>query len=240
MAQIDADQIQDLVLANHILYDQGVVDAFGHVSVRVSGASDRFLMARSMAPSLVKAEDIVIYDLDCNGLNAAGRTSYLERFIHGEIYRVRPDVGAIVHSHSLSLLPFTIARALLRPVYHMCAFLDRTSRFEIREEFGTATDMLIGNASKGRSLAHALGSSTVVLLRGHGSVAVAGTLQEAVYRAVYTEINARVQLQANALEGPLDFLTHEEAAAAERTNATQQGRCWALWAEQVRQRHLRS
>lgn len=225
--------IDDLVSANHILADQGIVDGFGHVSVRTPDDPTCFLLARSMAPALVEARDIITYDLDGTGLNAEGRTGYLERFIHSELYRSRPDVVAIVHSHTPSVLPFCVSRTPLRPVYHMSAFLAKTSRFEIRADFGDATDMLISNVAMGKSLANAMGCACVTLIRGHGLVAVGGNLQEAVYRAIYTEVNARVQTQAMALEGPSEFLSEQEAAAASRTNAAQHGRCWTVWRDQA-------
>ena len=225
--------VADLVAANHILADQGVVDGFGHASVRIEPGGGRFLLSRSMAPALVEPDDIVTYDLDGNGLNAEGRPGYLERFIHSEIYRSRPDVIAIVHSHSPSVLPFGVARTRLRPVYHMAGFLSHISVFEIRDDFGPSTDMLVSNGRMGASLAKALGCNCVTLMRGHGSVVVGRSLREAVYRAVYTEINARVQTQAQALEGPIEFLTDEEAAAATQTNSAQLGRCWTLWADQA-------
>jgi HCOMODA/2-hydroxy-3-carboxy-muconic semialdehyde decarboxylase len=221
--------INELVLANHILYDQQVVDGFGHVSVRSGRDPDKFLLARSMPPSMVQPEDIITYDFDGTDVDARGSAGYLERFIHAEIYRARPDVMAIVHSHSVSVLPFGIARSKLRPVYHMAGFLINSSRFEIREEFGAGTDMLISNSAMGKSLAKALGCNCVALMRGHGSVAVGSNLQEAVYRAVYTEINARAQIQALTLEGPLEFLTEAESKAATATTARHYDRCWSLW-----------
>ncbi len=230
--------VADLVAANHILADQGVVDGFGHASVRIEPGEGRFLLSRSMAPALVEPDDIVTYDLDGDGLNAEGRPGYLERFIHCEIYRSRPDVMAIVHSHSPSVLPFGVAKTRLRPIYHMAGFLSHTSVFEIREDFGPGTDMLVSNGRMGASLAKALGCNCVTLMRGHGSVVVGRNLREAVYRAIYTEINARVQTQAQALEGPIEFLTDDEAAAATQTNSAQLARCWALWADQAAARRL--
>lgn len=221
--------IEQLVFANHILADQGVLDGFGHVSARTEEGSDRFFLARSMAPALVEAEDIITYDLDGNGLNAEGRTGYLERFIHCEIYRSRPDVMAVVHSHSQSVIPFGVAETKLQPMYHMASFLAQASKFEIRDDFGDGTDMLITNSEMGASLARALDCNCVTLMRGHGSVAVGGSLPEAVFRAVYTEINARVQIQGHSLEGPLNYLTDAEAAAATITNRGQHNRCWDLW-----------
>ena len=140
--------------ANHILYDQHVVDAFGHVSVRHDKRPDRFLLARSMAPALVTAADILEFDLDGNPVAAAGRAVYLERFIHSEIYRVRPDVVAIVHSHSHAIIPFGVVRAhKLRAIFHMSAFVGtETPIFEIRECTGDGSDLLVRNAELGRRL----------------------------------------------------------------------------------------
>ncbi|HTH96743.1 MAG TPA: class II aldolase/adducin family protein [Stellaceae bacterium] len=225
--------IADLVSANHILYDQGVVDGFGHVSVRCASNPEHFLLSRSMAPSLVRANDIITWDLDGKDVKGDGRTGYLERFIHAEIFRARPDVMAVVHSHSPSVLPFGIAKTGLRPVYHMAGFLTKVSKFEIRDEFGPATDVLVSNSAQGKSLAKALDCNCVTLMRGHGSVAVGGSLMEAVFRAVYTEINARVQIQACSLDGPLEFLTDAEGEAVTKTNTGQYGRCWQLWRDQA-------
>ena len=226
----DPKLIEDLVAANRILVDQGVVDGYGHVSVRHDKAADRYLMSRSIAPELVTAADIMEYDLDSVPVDARGRAVYLERFIHGEIYRVRPDVRAIVHNHSPSVIPFGVTTAPLRPLYHMSAFLwPGVPVFEIRSAGGPATDMLIRDASLGRALAGSLGAGPVVLMRGHGAVVVGGSLPEAVFRSVYTEVNARLQAQAMALGGPVTFLDPEEAKRAEASIAGTMGRPWELW-----------
>ncbi|CAE6811246.1 MULTISPECIES: class II aldolase/adducin family protein [Paraburkholderia] len=225
--------IAELVVANHILFDEHVVDAFGHVSVRHPGKPGHFLLSRSMAPSRVRAEDIIEHDENGEPVDANERGVYLERFIHAEIYRARPDVASVVHSHSASVIPFGVSRVSLRPVFHMASFLQGATRFEIREGFGDETDLLIRDAEKGRYLAQALGGACVSLLRGHGSVVVGGNLRESVYRAVYTEVNARIQTQAIALGTEVDYLTAAESGAATRANATQTSRCWDLWAEQA-------
>jgi len=226
----DPKLIEDLVAANRILVDQGVVDGYGHVSVRHDRVADRYLMARSIAPELVTAADIMEYDLDSVPLDPRGRAVYLERFIHGEIYRVRPDVRAIVHNHSPSVIPFGVTTAPLRPLYHMSAFLwPGVPVFEIRSAGGPATDMLIRDAPLGRALAGSLGAGPVVLMRGHGGVVVGGSLPEAVFRSVYTEVNARLQAQAMALGGPVTFLDPEEAKRAQASIAGTMGRPWELW-----------
>ncbi len=222
--------IEDLVAANRILVDQGVVDGYGHVSVRHDKAADRYLMSRSIAPELVTAADIMEYDLDSVPVDPRGRATYLERFIHGEIYRVRPDVRAIVHNHSPSVIPFGVTGAQLRPLYHMSAFLwPGVPVFEIRSAGGPGTDMLIRNPALGQALARTLGAGPVALMRGHGAVVVAGNLPEAVFRSVYTEVNARLQAQAMALGGPVTYLDPEEAKKAQASLAGTIPRPWELW-----------
>src|SRR5208283_4443689 len=149
----DRTLVDKLVLANRILYRQGIVDGFGHVSVRHDQSSDHFLLACNMAPALVRRDDVLTFDLDGVALDARGRRVYLERFIHGEIYRARADVQAVVHSHSLGVIPLGVTRQTLRPVFHMCGFLgEGAASFEIRDVAGD-TDMLISNASLGVALA---------------------------------------------------------------------------------------
>jgi ribulose-5-phosphate 4-epimerase/fuculose-1-phosphate aldolase len=230
----DPRLVADLVTANHILYDQHVVDAFGHVSARHDKRPDRFLLARSMAPALVTAADILEFDLDGNPLASAGRPVYLERFIHGEIYRVRPDVVAIVHSHSHAVIPFGVVRShKLRAIFHMSGFVGtETPIFEIRECVGDGSDLLIRNRELGAALAKSLGPKSVVLMRGHGVTVTAPTLQEAVYRGVYVDVNARLQLEAIGL-GAVNYLTEPEGRAAAATNAAQIGRAWELWKMKV-------
>ncbi|MEO8738580.1 MAG: class II aldolase/adducin family protein [Casimicrobiaceae bacterium] len=234
-SDLDPGLLQDLVDANHILFDQGVLDAFGHVSARHSQRDDRFLLARNMAPALVSAADIVEYELDGTDVDGRGRRPYLERFIHGEIYRARSDVMAVIHSHSPAVVPFSVAKsAPLRPVFHMGGFLGSGAPiFEIRETAGDATDLLIRNVALGAALAASLGSANVVLMRGHGSTVVAPTLRVAVYRAVYTEINARLLSDAMRL-GPVELLTAEEAKAAMITNEGQIDRPWEFWKMRTR------
>lgn len=225
----DALIIDDLVAASRVLADLGVFDAFGHVSVRHDKDPNRYLMSRSMAPALVKAEDIVEFDLDGVAVDAKGRAVFLERFIHGEIYRARPDVKAVVHSHSPSVIPFGVSKVRLQPIYHMSSFLGLdVPVFEIRDVAGPASDLLVRNAGIGKALAASLGDKTVVLMRGHGSVTVGVSLPQVVFRAYYAEMNARLQSEAMRL-GAVTYLTAEEAAAAARTNDGQVMRPWELW-----------
>jgi len=221
--------IDDLVSANHILFKEGVVDGFGHVSVRDERAPERFLLSRSLAPGRVRARDIMEFGLDGEPLNARGRRPYLERFIHSEIYRARPDVVAVVHNHSPALIPFGITGTALRPVFHMSGFLgSATPIFEIREAGGPATDMLIRDHKLGAALARALGAAPFALMRGHGSVAVGATLKQVVFRAIYAEVNARLQSEALRL-GAINYLNDAEAANAARTNDSVIDRPWDLW-----------
>lgn len=231
----DPALLQDLVAANRILFDQGVVDGFGHVSVRHDKSADRFLMSRSMAPALVTADDIMEFDLDGNAVDPRGRGVYLERFIHSEIYKARPDVKAIVHSHSPAVIPFGVTGVALRPVFHLTAFLGTgVPVFEIRDVGGDATDLLVRDPKLGAALARTLGDKAVALMRGHGSVAVGNSLQQVVYRAVYTEVNARLQADAMRL-GTVNFLTPGEAAKASITGDQLIGRPWDLWKRKAMQ-----
>ena len=227
--------IDDLVAANRILSDQGVVDGFGHVSVRHETDPARFLLARSMAPGLVTADDILEFDIDGNALEPRGRTLYVERFIHSEIYKALPGVGAVVHSHSPSIIPFGVTNVPLRPIYHMSSFLGAgVPIFEIREAGGAATDMLIRDAALGAAVPRTLGRSAVVLMRGHGNVVVGDSLQQVVFRAIYTEINAKLQAEAMRLsQGEVAFLNTEEAAKATTTNNAVLSRPWELWKRQA-------
>jgi HCOMODA/2-hydroxy-3-carboxy-muconic semialdehyde decarboxylase len=227
----DPQLLEDLVAANHILVDQGVLDGYGHVSARHDRDPSRFLMSRSLAPELVTSADVLEYGLDGEPVAAAGRTSYLERFIHGEIYRARPDVRAIVHSHSPSVIPFGATGAPLRPLYHMSAFLSGgVPVWDIGRAAGGATDMLVRTPALGHALARALGARPVVLMRGHGAVVVGTSLPQVVFRSVYTEVNARLQAQAIALGGGnVTYLSPEEAAKAEGSIASTLGRPWELW-----------
>src|SRR5437016_13955874 len=222
--------IEDLVAANRILVDQGVLDGYGHVSVRHDRDPNRYLMSRSLAPELVTAADVMEYDLDSNPVDARDRPSYLERFIHGEIYKVRPDVRAIVHNHSPSVIPFGVTGVPLRPLYHMSAFLwEGVPVFDIRRAAGGASDMLVRDPALGRALAQTLGSHTAALMRGHGAVVVGPSLPHAVFRSVYLEMNAKLQAQAMAQSASVTYLDPEEARRAEASVAGTLGRPWELW-----------
>jgi ribulose-5-phosphate 4-epimerase/fuculose-1-phosphate aldolase len=221
--------IDDIVTGSRVLADFGVLDGFGHVSARDPNNPDRFLMSRSLAPALVTAGDIMEFDLDGNAVDAHGRALFLERFVHAEIYKARPDVMSVVHTHSPNVIPFTISQVPLRPVFHNAAFLAAGAPvWDIRKDFGE-TDMLVRNAAIGRSLAQTLGDKSVVLMRGHGDVAVGPAVRMAVFRAYYADVNARLQSQAVALGGQVNYLTAEEGAKADAVNFAVLDRIWNLW-----------
>ena len=229
-----SDLIDRLVYANRILYDQGIVDGLGHVSVRHPDQEDVFLLSCNRAPGMVKRQDIVCYDLDGNAVSETNERPYLERFIHSEIYRARPDVVAVVHSHSPSVIPFAITQNPLKPVFHMSGFLGSGSaHFEIREAAGN-TDMLIRSAYLGDALAKSLGKHNCVLMRGHGSTVVGTSLEQVIYRAIYAEVNAKLQLAANGL-GEISFLNEEEAKLSSDMNNGQIPRSWNLWVARLGQ-----
>lgn len=223
--------IADLVTANHILHRENVFDAFGHVSARHPRQPDRFFLSRSRAPALVAADDILEYGLDGEPLESGHPPIYLERFIHAALFRARPDVHAVVHSHSKSVIPFGAAEdAELVPISHMAGFLgEGAPRFEIREFAGRETDLLIRDNDLADALARVLGDAPVVLMRGHGVTAVGRDLPQAVFRAIYTEWNAAIQTETMTLGRPI-YMTKEEARAAAASNDSQIMRAWEYWA----------
>ena len=210
-----ATLLDDLVAANRILAEHGVVDGYGHVSVRVPGRSDRYLLSRSLAPASVTAADIMEYDLDSNPIGGDTRAMYSERFIHGEIYRLRPDVQAVVHNHSPNVVPFTVQKKKkMVPIMHMCAPIGNDiPTWDISHKFGV-TNLLVTSVDMGRDLAGCLGNRTVSLMRGHGSVVVGKSLREVVFTSVYMEINAEMLLKAYQLgEGEIEPLSDGEVKA---------------------------
>jgi ribulose-5-phosphate 4-epimerase/fuculose-1-phosphate aldolase len=220
--------IEDLVAGSRILADQGVLDAYGHISVRSDKRPDHFLMSRSRAPALMTAADVMELGPDSEAVSDK-RKGFIERYIHGEIYRTRPDVMAVVHSHSPSVIPFGVSRTKLRPIYHMGSFLwSGAPVWDIRT-VRQENDLLVRDRPLGAALAGALGKCNCVLMRGHGMTVVGASVQEAVFRAVYTEMNARLQLQATQLEGPIEFLSDEEGKRSTTANAGTLERPWEVW-----------
>ncbi|HEY7301222.1 MAG TPA: class II aldolase/adducin family protein [Xanthobacteraceae bacterium] len=207
--------LDDLVMGNRILYDQGVVDGYGHVSARDPRNPEVFLMSRARAPGLVTYSDIMEFGLDGEPVRDDGRPIYSERFIHSEIYKARPDVNGVVHSHSPTVVPFTVTNVPLKPI-RAAFFYPEVPVFDTRDVAGW-TNLLISNGMLGKALAERLAGNSVVLLRGHGNAVVGATVRIAVYRAVYTEVNAKLLLQAKMLGGPINFLAPEEAAIMEES-----------------------
>jgi ribulose-5-phosphate 4-epimerase/fuculose-1-phosphate aldolase len=228
--------IDDLVAASRILAQHEVLDAYGHVSARSDRNPARFIMSRSLAPALVTAADLMELDADSEPLPGDKRKGFLERYIHGEIYRARPEVMAVVHSHSPSVIPFGVTKTKLRPIYHMGSFLwSGTPVFDIRK-VREENDLLIRDNPLGKALATTLSSHTCVLMRGHGMTVIGDSVPEAVFRSIYTEMNARLQLQATQLEGPIEFLSDEEGRRSTVSNRGTIERPWELWKREARRR----
>jgi HCOMODA/2-hydroxy-3-carboxy-muconic semialdehyde decarboxylase len=228
------EHFEDLVAANRILAEHGVIDAYGHVSIRSPRDPQRFILARNIAPETVQAEDLLEYGLDGEPLDAGrARDSVTERYIHSEIYRARPDVMAVVHNHSPSVVPFSVTDVPMRALFHMAAFVgDGLPNFEIRD-VQKGTDLLIRNQKLGSALAKTLAAKPAALMRGHGSVTVGESLPRAVGRSVYLEMSARMQLQALLLSqgGKITYLDEAEVKASAPVQDYK--RAWPLWREKA-------
>jgi ribulose-5-phosphate 4-epimerase/fuculose-1-phosphate aldolase len=228
-ADVDPAVAADLVAANHILAHNGVLDSFGHVSIRDPRNPNQYLQMQAIAPRDVSVSNLITFDLDSNAINARSRPMYRERFIHGQIYKMRPDVNAVVHSHSPTVIPFSVTENPLRAIFHNGHFLGQgTPVWEIREFEGEKNNMLVLSNELGKSLAEKLGSGSVVLMRGHGNAVVASDLKTTVFRAIYTEINAKLQMQAVMLGGPINFLNRYEQEKRQNVD-----RPWETWRKQV-------
>ena len=223
--------LQDLVIASRVCAEAGVIDAYGHVSVRSESDPKRYFMARAIAPELINEEDLVEYDLDSKAVAADAPAGYNERHIHGEIYKLRPDVNSIVHNHSHSVVPFSCTSCTLRPIFHMSAFIGLgVPTWDIREA-QQGTDMLVRNAMLGHSLAVKLGKHPAALMRGHGSVVVGEKIQVAVGRTVYLDHNAKMQFQAMMMTGGSDdgVVYMDDAEVAANVSWQEYVRSWDLW-----------
>jgi ribulose-5-phosphate 4-epimerase/fuculose-1-phosphate aldolase len=234
-ANLEVSLLDDLVAANRVLALKGVLDALGHVSVRDPHNPNRYWMSRSLAPALITRSDIMEYDLDSNPTDRKDRALYVERFIHGEIYKARADVNAIVHSHSPAVIPFSVTKVPLRPVLHNASFLSFGAPVFDTRTITENSDLLIRTPALGAALAKTLGpSAAVVLLRGHGDAVVASSLPNVVFRAYYTEVNAREQEQAVALGGKdVVYVSSEEAATREKETHESNARAWELWKREL-------
>ena len=221
--------LEELVTANRILAREGVVDSFGHVSIRHPGHAGHFFMSRARAPECIDVEDLMEFTLEGKPVDAAGRKGYSERFIHGAVYEARPDVHAVVHHHSPSVIPFGVTATPLRPLLHMCASMGTdVPTWDSRTRFGD-TNLLVTNMEMARDLAGALGPRPVALMRGHGAVVAGGSLREVVFNAVYLELNADLQMKSHAL-GPITFLSDGEVQEILSTRASfTYERAWERW-----------
>ena len=226
---VPKDALEELVTANRILAREGVVDSFGHVSIRHPAAPSRFVMSRARAPECIEVEDLMEFTLEGAPVDAGGRKAYSERFIHGAIYEARPDVRAVVHNHSPGVIPFGVTGVPLRPVMHMCASMGTDiPTWDSRTRFGD-TNLLVTSMEMARDLAAALGSRPVALMRGHGCVVAGGSLRDVVFNSVYLELNAELQMKAHAL-GEVTFLSDGEVRAILSTRASfTYERAWERW-----------
>lgn len=225
-----SDLIEDLVTANRVLASQGIVDSFGHVSIRHPDRPDRYFLSRSRAPERVETADIMEFTLDGDPVDAKGRKPYLERFIHGAAYEARPDVMAVIHNHSPGVIPFGITGRKMRPVMHMCATIGHeVPIWDQHDKFGDS-NLLVESMEVARDLAKTLGKGRTSLMRGHGAVVVGAELRATVYTAVYLELNAKLQMQAEAMNTPVRFLTEGETKmVADTTSMSNVNRAWENW-----------
>lgn len=222
------ESIEDLIVATKILVNEQIIDGFGHVSVRNPGRPHHYFMTRDNLGGTEEEDYIIELDSDNNPCKPNGPKPSLERFIHGEIYRARLDVNAVVHTHAPALIPFGVSKTPLQALYHMCGFLEAGAPvFDIQHQHGM-TNMLIQSSELGRSLTASLGKSTVVLMRGHGATIVGSSIKEAVFRAVYVTINAQLQPIAMQLGEP-KFLNHEEAVKTDELHRAVLNRSWDYW-----------
>ena len=229
---MNQSQLEDLVAANRILAAHGVIDAYGHVSLRSPDNPNRFFLARAIAPQTVQLEDILEYDLDSKPIDPKGRDSVNERFIHSEIYRARPDVMSVVHNHSPSVVPFSVTGVKLRALFHMASFIgvDGLPNFEIRK-VKKGSDLLVRDPKLGAALAKTLGKSAAALMRGHGSVTVGENIMRSVGRSVYLEMSAIMQMQSLLLSKKITYFDAAEVKASSPVQDYK--RAWPLWREKA-------
>ena len=233
MNNID-EQLQELVTANRILAREGVVDAYGHVSIRHPERPDRYILSQSRAPDLVDINDLMEYTLDGDPIDQQGRSMYTERPIHGGIYEARDDVLAIVHNHSPAVVPFSVTGTPLRPILHLAALTGpELPVWDIRDNFGD-TNLLVTTMEQGRDLARCLGGRRVSLMRGHGCVVAGNSIREVVMASVYLQVNAGLLLESLRL-GEVKYLSpgEIESMTESQMSLTGQERAWQYWANRA-------
>lgn len=228
MTPLDA-ALEELVTSNRILAREGVVDSFGHVSARHPDRPDRYLLSRARAPDCIEVDDIMEFTLEGDAVDPKGRKPYLERFIHGALYEARPDVHAVVHNHSPSVIPFGVTGTKLKPLLHMCASIGHdVPLWDSNDRFGD-TALLVENMEMGRDMAKSVASGRTALMRGHGAVVVGQTLRHAVFISIYLELAAKLQMQAMPLGG-VKYLTDGEVdKVINRTGPYTIDRAWENW-----------
>jgi HCOMODA/2-hydroxy-3-carboxy-muconic semialdehyde decarboxylase len=232
------EMLRDLVIGNRVLSNESVVDAYGHISVRDPDNAERFFLSRSLAPEFVDFKDVIEFGLDGEPAQAETRPLYIERFIHSAIYRERPDVMAVVHAHAEDVLPFGISQQPLVPVIHSGAFIGgEVPVWDIAERFGDATNLLVTNAEQGADLAKRLSGNSVVLMRGHGFAAAAGSIVDVVRMSIYLPRNARALMNALRLGGLKQLSAGENAArrsgGGSKAHSPETWRAWQYWAHRA-------
>jgi ribulose-5-phosphate 4-epimerase/fuculose-1-phosphate aldolase len=232
---------EDLVDANHILYRQGIVDGYGHASFRHPSRPEHFFMAAAVSPGRVRDTDIIELDLDGKIVSGEERPTYSERFIHAEVYRARGDVNAVIHSHSPTVIPFSVTDVPLRPIIHSASFMHTGVPVFNTHQVPEATTPLVNSPVIGKALVATLGQNSIVLMRGHGNTVVGPELREAVSRAIYAEVNARLLLQALSLGRPIIYMNSDEAKAMQgggvnpgRGSSHGVDRVWQMWVDEIR------
>jgi len=228
------EAIENLVTANRILAHEDVVDAYGHVSLRHPEKPDRFLLARSRSPEIVEADDILEFTLDSECIDDKGYNLYLERPIHGSVYKSRPDVQSVVHNHSYAVVPFTVSSTPLKAMAHTSGRIGHhIPKWDIRDKFGD-TNLLVVNADQGDDLAQALGDNRAVLMRGHGVTIAGSSLEDAVITSIYLQVNAKLQMDAMRL-GDVEYLSPGEIDARLAGNETLAGfsRAWEYFSRRA-------
>jgi ribulose-5-phosphate 4-epimerase/fuculose-1-phosphate aldolase len=224
------DARYQLALANRIVAHEGVLDGFGHISIRHPHDAGRYLLARSRSPELIEPGDILEFSLDSKLLTVTKELPYGECVIHGCIYQARPDVTAVCHHHSMAILPFCVTGATLQPLMGLGATMGaKVPLWDSRDEFGD-TPMVLTTQAQGQSLARALGPHALVLMRRHGATVAGATLQETVFRTIFSHRNAELQLRARTI-GEIEPLSAGEAAQAEAYSlkVRPMGRAWEYW-----------
>jgi HCOMODA/2-hydroxy-3-carboxy-muconic semialdehyde decarboxylase len=227
--------ISELVIANRIVAHLKLVDSFGHVTVRNPENPQRFFMSRARAPRLVTKEDILEFNLDSTPVDLRGLKPYSERFIHGCLYKLRPDVMAICHNHAHELLPLAVTKTVMRPALHTAAiFGHEVPVWDIRDHFGD-TNMLVTSNEMGDSLGSAVGKGKAALMRGHGSVVVGATVQDAVFTAFYLRLNAEIMIKSMSMGAAITYLSPGEIDRSGELHSqpAAQGRAWEDWCSQA-------